>query len=371
MGIYKIFNQRITMKKYLIILSIPFLAFLQGCGKQNEKSLSDVDSAINVTVGIASSNSDSSFFTASGKIKSEYSADLSTRLMGFVNKVHVNVGDQVTKGQLLLSINNSDLQAQLAQVNASVAKAVAGYTIAEKDYKRFINLYEENSVSQKEMDDMKSNYEMAKAGLEAAEQMKKEIESQFAYSDIRAPFSGVITNRFIETGDLANPGIPLISIESPGNFEVDARVPESEIMNIKKDQEVSVTVKSINKVIPGKVSEVSSSSRNTGGQFLVKIRLLETDPMLLSGMYASIDFPIEKTTKDPGLILIMKDAVIQRGQLSGVYTVKDQKTAILRWLRLGKTYGDKIEVLSGLSADEEYIISAEGKLFNGATVSVK
>ena len=79
------------MKKYLIILSIPFIAFLQGCGKQNENPRSDIETAINVTVGIANSNSDSSFFTASGKIKSEYSADLSTRLMGFVNKVHVNV----------------------------------------------------------------------------------------------------------------------------------------------------------------------------------------------------------------------------------------------------------------------------------------
>ena len=133
-----------------------------------------------------------------------------------------------------MSINNTDLQAKRAQVNASITEATAAFNNAEKDYNRFKNLFADNSASQKEMDDMTANYEMAKARLEAAKQMKNEINAQFAYSNITAPFSGVVTSKFIEAGDMANPGMPLISIETPGNFEVMAMVPETEISEIKK-----------------------------------------------------------------------------------------------------------------------------------------
>ena len=118
---------------------------------------------------------------------------------------------------------------------------------------------------------------MAKARLEAAKQMKNEVESQFAYVNLRAPFNGVVTNKFIETGDMANPGAPIISVEGPGNFEVTASVPESEISKIKSGTEVHVLVKSSDKTLNGTVTEVSTSAKNTGGQYLVKVALDKTD----------------------------------------------------------------------------------------------
>ena len=169
--------------------------------------------------------------------------------MGFVKKVHVNVGDKVRKGQLLISINNADLQAKKGQVNAGITQAKTAFNNAEKNYNRFKNLFESKSVTQKEMDDMTANYEMAKAGLESANQMKNEINAQFAYSNITAPFSGVVTSKNIESGDMANPGMPLISIETPKEFEVIAMVPETEISQIKKGTTVSVIVKSMDKTL--------------------------------------------------------------------------------------------------------------------------
>ena len=315
-------------------------------------------------------NSDSQFLSVSGKIQASNSADLSTRMMGYVKKVHVNVGDKVRKGQLLVSINNADLQAKKGQVNAGITKAKTALNNAEKNYKRFKNLFASTSVTQKEMDDMTANYEMAKAGLESANQMKNEINAQFAYSNITAPFSGVITSKNIETGDMANPGMPLISIETPKVFEVIAMVPETEISKIKKGTSVNVLVKSLDKTLKGKVSEVSTSAKNTGGQYLVKINLDKTDVPILSGMFSTVQFPVEREIKS-SLVLIPKDAIVKNGQLSGVYTVSESNTALLRWLRLGRTYGNKVEVLSGLNADESYIVSGEGKLFNGAKVSVQ
>src|SRR5690606_27614396 len=226
----------------------------------------------------------------------------------------------LSNGQLLISINNADLQAKKAQVDASITEATAAFNNAKKDYNRFQSLFADNSASQKELDDITANFEMAKARLEAAKQMKNEVNAQFAYSNITAPFAGVVTSKTVREGDMANPGQPLISVESPGNFEVMAMVPETEISQIKNGVEVTVLVKSINQTLKGKVTEVSTSAKNTGGQYLVKIALDKTEANVLSGMFVTVQFPVEKKSTIQ-MVLIPTDAIITNGQLSGVYTV--------------------------------------------------
>ena len=360
------------MKNNKFLTAIIALSFLiVSCGGDHKSSTVETMDPVAVKVSNIKTDNNNPFVTASGKIEATNSANLSTRMMGYVNKVYVKVGDRVKKGQLLISINNVDLQAKRAQVNANITKATAAFNIAEKDYNRFKNLYKENSASQKEMDDMTAHYEMSKAGLEAANQMKNEINAQFAYVDIRSPFNGIVTNKFIEVGDMANPGVPLIAVESPNNFEVTAMVPESNISQIKSGSKVEVQVKSIHKTLQGKVTEVSTSAKNTGGQYLVKIVLDKTDDRILSGMFATVQFPVEKNKNSTSIVLVPASAIVKNGGLKGVYTVSEQNTALLRWLRLGKTYGDKVEILSGLNVDEQYIVSADAKLFNGAKITIQ
>ncbi len=313
----------------------------------------------------------SSFISASGKVEAVQNANLSTRMMGYVSNIHVKVGDKVKKGQLLISIHSADISAQKAQASASITEATVYLKNAEKDYNRFKALFDDNSATQKEMDDITANFEMAKARLDAANQLKIQANAQLSYSNITAPFSGVITGKYTNKGAMANPGIPLLSIETPGKFHVVAMVPESEISNIKTRSDVSVQVKSINEIINAKVTEISTSAQNTGGQYLVKVILDKTVAHLLSGMFATVQFPVENNGTTAGVVLIPISSIVTNGGLKGIYTVSEQNTAILRWLRLGKTYGNKIEVLSGLTSDEYYIETAEGKLFNGVKVAIQ
>ena len=359
------------MKKYIYLLTLTTASlFITSCGSEDKKQVADNSPTISVKVNQVETNKNSPLLNVSGKIQATNSADLSTRMMGYVTKVHVNVGDKVNKGQLLISINNADLQAKRAQVNAGITEATAAFNNAQKDYNRFKNLFADNSASQKEMDDITAHFEMAKARLESASQMKNEINAQLSYSNITALFSGTITSKNIETGDITNPGMTLISIETPGNFEVMAMIPETEISDINKGTTVDVLVKSINKTLKGKVAEVSTSSKNTGGQYLVKIDLDKTDASILSGMFTTVQFPLEQKASST-MVLIPLEAIITNGQLSGVYTISQSNTAMLRWLRLGRTFGNHVEVLSGLNADEAYIVSAEGKLFNGAKITIQ
>ncbi|PRX43067.1 efflux RND transporter periplasmic adaptor subunit [Salegentibacter salegens] len=358
------------MKTKLYILSLlGATTLLFSCGDSSEKNIAENSPAVLVTVETPS-KSDQSFLTFSGKIEAAENATLSTRNMGYVTGVNASVGDKVRKGQLLIEINNADLQAKRAQVNAGITEATAAFNNAEKDYERYNSLFEDNSASQKEMDDITARYEMAKARLEAARQQKNEINAQFAYSNIVAPFSGVVTAKNVEVGDMANPGMPLLNLEVPGKFEVRASVPESEIASVKQGTEVDVLVKSSGETLKGMVSEISTSARNSGGQYVVKVALDETDASIYSGMYASVQFPTT-AGENREVVLIPASALVTRGDLHGIYTPSQQNTAILRWLRLGRTIGDEVEVLSGLNAGESYISSAEGKLFNGARLEIR
>ena len=359
------------MKKIITILSISTLLMV-SCGKDKNEVISK-EPAIPVKVSGVSENNNSPFVTASGKIEAENSANLSTRMMGYVTKVHVKVGQKVGAGQLLVSINNTDLQAKKAQVDASIFQATAGFNNAKKDYDRFVNLFQQQSASQKELDDMTARYEMAKAGLEGAKQMRNEVMAQFSYSNITAPFSGIVTNTFIKEGDMANPGMPLVSVEGESRLQVTAMVSENDIASIKKGMAVKVLVKSSNDNLTGKVSEVSVSATNTGGQYLVKINLDKTDASVLSGMFVNIQFPVENKSSisKSEMVLVPENALVSQGQLKGIYTIGTGNTAILRWLRIGKNFGNQVEVLSGLSANEQYIVSADGKLYNGVLVSIK
>lgn len=358
------------MKKRYTFVVFTVAIILASCSSKTKKLDKDELPAIPVKTSTVVAQTSEPFFMASGKIVSANSADLSTRIMGFVNKVHVKVGEKVTKGQLLVSLSNADLSAKDAQANAGILEATAAFKNAEKDYDRFKNLFLANSASQKEMDDITTRYEMAKARLEAASQMKNEVTSQFTYVNIRAPFDGIITNSYTDEGAMANPGAPLISIEAPGSFEVEASVPETEISQIKLGTEVNVNINALSKTYTGEVTEVSTSAKNTGGQYFVTVVLKTSDTEIFSGMYAAVQFPIEKKNQ-PESIYIPNNIIIEKGQLTGIYIVTKNNKALLRWVRLGRSFGNQVEVLSGLSLDEPYIISAETKLYNGAKVSIQ
>ena len=125
------------IKQTYTIVAFSLILLLASCGNADKKAVADNSPVISVTVSQVAANNNSPFLSVSGKIQATNSADLSTRMMGYVNKVHVNVGDQVRKGQLLVSINNSDLQAKRAQVNAGITEATAAFNDVLEQWQKY------------------------------------------------------------------------------------------------------------------------------------------------------------------------------------------------------------------------------------------
>ncbi len=355
------------MKHINKLIVLAFVALTIGCSQQAQQV--QVLDPVSVKVEKAVFRSEGVTISSSGRIEARNSANVSTRFMGHVTELKVQVGDKVVKGQQLVNISNSDLLAKKSQVEATILQAESALMNARKDYDRFNNLFEKGSASEKELDDMTTRYEIAKANLQAAQQMKEEVKAQMIYTNIVSPFNGIVINTFVKEGDMANPGMPLVSVEGRSGFQVSTLISESDIAKLDPDVKTRVLVKTLNKEFDGKIIEMSPSAKNTGGQYTVKIDLLDESEEVKPGMFVNVRFQSKSINNRNDLVLIDSRSLVSHGQLIGVYALGNDDTAILRWLRLGETYGDYVEVLSGIQPEETYIVDTDGRLFNGAKVT--
>ena len=345
-----------------------------SCGEKKEHEQIQKAAPVNVTLGSVNKENQQ-LIQVSGQIVSEQTANISSRIMGTITKIYVKVGDRVAKGQTLISISSPDMLSRRAQTDANIAAAEANLSNAKKDFDRYTNLYKKQSASAKELDNSTLQYNAAKAGLEAARQMRNETNNMIGYTTITAPFNGVVSQRLADEGNMANPGMPLLTIVENGELQVNAMVSEADINLIKKGTEATAAIKALQKSIPINVSAISPSSSETGGLYLVKFNIsAENKKDLYSGMYVNINIPVKRDSnyaeKNQG-IYVPATAIIKKDQLSEIYTISEQQTAILRLVRTGKTKGDQVEIISGLSEGEKFILHADGVLYNGVPVQVK
>ncbi|HEX6913588.1 MAG TPA: efflux RND transporter periplasmic adaptor subunit [Chitinophagaceae bacterium] len=361
------------MKRNIYFLSLAIAAtIVSSCGS-NDSMVATAAQPVPVVVSTPSAATDNSI-QASGQVTSSQTAAISTRVMGRITSLRVNVGDRVVKGQLLATISDEDIRAKRAQVEASITEAEAHLSAAEKDYNRYVNLYRQESATAKEMDMMTLQYNAAKSRVEAARQMRKEVSVMLGYTSLTAPFTGVVTQKLAEQGSIANPGMPILMIENGGNKEITATISETDINRIRVGQTATVVIKSTGVRFTGNIVQLNPSSQFSGAQYMIKVSIpasMQKD--INAGMYVNLTMETTantSTTPAAENITVPVSSIIYRDQLTGIYTVGANNTAVLRWLRLGRQYGDRVEVLSGLGKDERFIVSTQGKLVNGTKLKI-
>jgi len=355
------------------------LLLLAGCsGNGSAAAGENKDSPVTVYIARPSQKS-SAGISASGQVEAVNTASISTRLMGTIMHIYVKVGDKVRQGQLLVSISSDEITAKKAQADAQIAGAKADLDNAQKDLARYKALFGKQSATQSELDNVTLRYQAAQARLEAARQSRREVDASGAYASLSAPFGGVVTQRLVDEGSLAVPGAPIVTIEQNDGLRVNATIAESDISNIRPGDKAEITIRSTGLLTTGAVTRISPSSIATGGQYMVEIALpRDAQKNLFSGMYANIFIPAKQqrtggtppTSGNDG-VWVPASALVEKDQLTGIYTVSNSHTALLRWVRTGKRSGDQVEILSGLNATEPYISGSSGRLYNGVPVIEK
>lgn len=357
------------MKRIHSLLAIALVTLSwTSCSSEQQPKIQETPIIVETYLPVVS---DSSTLSISGLLYAKNSAVISTRIMAYIEEVYANIGEKVRAGEVLIRLNANELNARKAQVMAQISEAEKAVENAQRDYKRYQTLHQQESVSDKELENMELNKTSMEAKLQMARQGLKEVEAMLSYTYIRAPFAGVITQKQAEVGNMAQPGMPLMAIEQGHEMEIRATVPENYIGQVAVGDQVNIGIKTLNKTIKGHVSELSPSSALSGGQYAMKVALDGVnDPELRSGMYANLSLPGKTYNNEGRSLWIDQSSLVVREQLKGVYIVNADNKAVLHWLRLGKSSGQQVEVLSGLNGNERIICKANGKLYNGRSVSV-
>ncbi|MGA1862469.1 efflux RND transporter periplasmic adaptor subunit [Deferribacter thermophilus] len=388
------------MKKlYALFVLIAFFAISCSSGKEAKKGESIyTPKKVNVKISTVSEKKIADMDTFSGTVFSDTTTFLMPKVVGYVEKIYVQEGETFKKGDLLIKLKSKELEdkkrfalasvkeaengLKQAELGIEMAKrqydqAKAGYELAEKTYKRFQNLIKNESVSQQEFDEVEAKYKMAKASLELAEKnlnlakekyeqvkIKKEqalaalseVNTYLSYTEIKAPFDGIVLEKKTDIGNLAAPGAPLLKIGSKKTV-VYAFVNEGALNKIKVGDNVDVFIPSINKSYSAKVLEISPDVDPATRNF--KIKLTGCDACV-PGMYAKVKV---KGDMDD-LIVVPENAVVKRGQLEIVFVDRNGK-AELRIVKIGRKFEDGIEILSGLKPGERVVIENADKLNAG------
>ncbi len=346
----------------LAILLVLIMLTITACGTKSSETNEAQTKTVACVTAPASVQTVPKTVIATGSLEADKSIMISTRMMGWIRKIHVEENQIVIKGDPLISIDDSDLQAKKSQAEAGITEAKAVLTNAERMSARFEKLYEEKSVSRQQLDDVLTGRDRAAAGVAMARAGLREVNVHLSYLDIVAPADGVIARKMIEEGNMANPGMPLLALESTDRMKVVAHLGEKDISMVKPGDVVKINVTSLNNATFTATLDRVIQSANPGSRtYDIETYLDNSDARLKSGMFARVTVPVGERQA----ILVPTKAVIKRGQLTGVWIVDTNNTIHLRWIRLGHSQGAQTEVLSGMDGTETVVLSAASPLAEG------
>jgi RND family efflux transporter MFP subunit len=276
-------------------------------------------------------------------IKAREATLVSSQILARIKNIHVRAGDNVTKGQLLVTLESEGLKAQLAQAVAMEDAAQASLTEAQETLERTQTLKDKGLVSQSVLDNAVAGFRRFSSEVVAATQRKQAAQTALEYSIITSPFSGVVVERSAEPGNMASPGQLLLSLYDPLTLQIEADVRESLATHLEIGRQITVKIDSLAKYIDATIVEIVPAADPNARSFLVKAGI-KFDPSLKPGMFARM--LIENGVKN--VLSIPEDYVKSYGQLDMVWLVKNGH-ASRRFIRLGKSDAELVEVVSGLN----------------------
>ena len=285
-----------------------------------------------------------------GTLQSRTQIDAASRVTATVREVRVRSGVRVKAGEILAVLDSADLSAELARAHSQLAAATANLERASKDEGRFSALVKRGSVTAHEFDAVESEYRAAHAQQDAARAQVAGAQAALAYTLVRSPIDGVIGERLVEPGDLAVPGKPLVTIYDPRAIRVELRVPEDMIHLVRVGSAITVHVDATGKDLNAVVSEVVPEADPASRTFLIRAPL-PSAANLKPGMFARAAFKLG----DQRVLTVARAAIDDVGQLQTVIVIKDGASQ-LRQIATGRRYGERVEVLSGLSADDRVVL---------------
>lgn len=355
----------VLKKQIIMTVSMALIVGLLGCSEQPDIART-IEAPWSLQTTLVQVESLAINYRTTGSIVSDHRVDVASRASGYIRKILVREGEAVTLGQTLVTLDDADVEGAVRQVTASVDKANSALKDAQTDLDNFNALYKRGSVSENKLRKVRLQRDIAQDTLREAKAALETAMSQRQYTQIISPVTGVVIKRHKRSGDLAAPAMPLLTVESSEGLLFETYIAEGQLKNIKQGEAVEVTIDAIEQPLQGVVARVVPSGDPLTRKARVKVSLPDSKG-LLPGMFGRAYFKVGVKS----LPVVAVESLITKAGLSGVFVVNDQQRINFRWLRLGKTRQEKLEVLVGLSGGERIILAPTEQLREGDAVELK
>lgn len=284
-----------------------------------------------------------------GTVGAVRKAGISSRIISRVREILIRPGQRVTKDEPLVILDSRDLESRYSQEQESLVGAEARMKEAKVSYGRMKNVAE-GAISRTQIDQAEAAYESAGADVKTARERVDEAKIRLSFATIRAPFDGIVIDKYMEPGDLASPGSPLLEVYDPSSMRLEAWVRETIAVGLKRNDKVGVLLDAFGKRIEGTVEEIVPQAEAGSRSFLVKVTLPKHES-LYPGMFGRLLLPSGTMTR----VLVPAKAVSRVGQLHFVVLANERNTR--RLVVPGEARGDKqMEILAGVAAGESVIV---------------
>lgn len=360
-----------------IFLALAVLALVAaGCGgadgntETRDENGTPATRSVRVETLVLESTTFEDVIQMTGTIESSNDATLSAQSSGTLDYL-APLGRRVAQGAVVARVDAGLANASLQQVEAQVASAQAQFELAEDNLKRQEPLYQDSVISALEFQNVKAQFNQAKAGLAQAQAARTQARKQVSNTTVNAPFSGTVEEHFAEQGEQVGPGTPVVRVVNTSNVKVAVGVPERYAGDIEVGTSVQIDFQAYRgETRRGRVTFAGSAINPESRTFPIEVDVANTDGKLKPEMIAEV---LVTRQTIPNVIVVPQAAIVRDENGNNVFVVSSdggQSVASRRRITLGPSYAGRVVVESGLTAGEEVLVLGQNNVTEGDAVEV-
>ncbi len=368
-----------NMKLKIFLLAFG-LSMISACGEDNDQTEQETIIPVNIST-VETGRIDRSI-RYMGTVSGERDVRLYSRIPDRIIEIRAEEGDFVSAGDVLAIVGNKVLKETVEQAEAALRIARANFTNMEREYRRAQRLFKEEAISRQQFDQTETQFENSESSLQQAEASLTQARENYNDAYIKAPFDGIVNERFLEIGDMAAGGVPVFSIIQIENVKVNISVIDREYNYIQEGQDVRLRVRAHpNKIFNGTVTKKRPAFDPVSRMAQVEILFPNKDGQLNPGIFGEVELVIDSRHNVP---LVPVEALLHRIELDEslgrlideqlvrqpyVYVVEDGR-AVRRPLELGYQTYDAAEVIRGLEPGDRIVVRGQNNLADGVRIDV-
>jgi RND family efflux transporter MFP subunit len=361
------------------VLGVGLILLTGGCGSQKAAATSVEEKYIPVEVLPAKIQTLDEKTNFNGKINSDQTLNLVPKMPGKVTSVHVQVGDKVSAGTVLFTLDAVDLQKAVDQAAIGVSSAETRYQqakeqidLAKTNLERQKQLYEAGAISKVQLEQAESqasdtSLQLAQIGVDQANLGLQQAQEALSNAVVTAPAEGTVTSVNVKTGEMASSAQPAVTMTQLSSLYVDISVPENIVNSLQLGQEAKVTIDSADvKDLTGKVSSIAPAADARTMLYAIKLAIANPEGKIKPGMFAKVEI---NTESRPNVLAVNSEAIVTKNGKLFVYVVENE-AAVEKEVTTGLDTGAMVEVTKGLNPEEQVIIKGQTLVDQGSKVKI-